>query len=246
MKQKERHHLKENELAHGLSAASATLAGKKTPILAAAVIIGVVVVGAVGYGVVRQQSSAKQAEMLSAAMTIVDAPVQPPNPAVPPMDGKPGKMAEQQPGTYPTEAAKLTAAIPKLVAVADAYPDAGAGLLARFRLAQAYAELGKHAEAAAAFETVATTGGASLHARMARLGKANALARMGQHAAAIATYKEITDAKDSPLPADAVLMELGTTYAAAGNLDEAKKTFSRIVHEHPASPYATEAGKQIQ
>ena len=71
MKQKERHHLKENELAHGISAASATLAGKKTPILAAAVIVGVVVVGAVGYAVVRQQSSAKQAEMLSAAMTIV-------------------------------------------------------------------------------------------------------------------------------------------------------------------------------
>ena len=246
MKQKERHHLKENELAHGLSAASATLAGKKTPILAAAVIVGVVVVGAVGYAVVRQQASAKRAEMLSAAMTIVDAPVQPPNPAVPPTDGRPGKMAEQQPGTYPTAEAKLTAAIPKLVAVADAYPDADAGLLARFRLAQAYAELGKHAEAAAAFDRVIAQGGTSLHARMARLGKANALARMGQHAAAIATYKEIADAKDSPLPADAVLMELGTTYAAAGNLDEAKKTFSRIVHEHPASPYATEAGKQIQ
>ena len=246
MKQKERHHLKENELAHGISTASASLAGKKTPILAAAVVIGVVVVGAVGYAVVRKQSAATQAEMLSAAMTIVDAPVQPPNPAVPPMDGKAGRMSEQQPGTYPSEEVKLTAAIPKLIAVADAYPDADAGLLARFRLAQAYAELGKHAEAAAAFDKVVAQGGTSLHARMAKLGKANALARMGQHAAAIATYKEIADAKDSPLPADAVLMELGSTYAAAGNLDEAKKTFSRIVHEHPASPYATEAGKQIQ
>ena len=246
MKHKERQHLKENELAHGISSASHALAGKKTPILAAAVVIGVVVVGAVGYAVVRKQSAATQAEMLSAAMTIVDAPVQPPNPAVPPMDGKAGRMSEQQPGTYPSEEVKLTAAIPKLIAVADAYPDADAGLLARFRLAQAYAELGKHAEAAAAFDKVVTQGGTSLHARMAKLGKANALARMGQHAAAIATYKEIADAKDSPLPADAVLMELGSTYAAAGNLDEAKKTFSRIVHEHPASPYATEAGKQIQ
>ena len=58
MKHKERQHLKENELAHGISSASHALAGKKTPILAAAVVIGVVVVGAVGYAVVRKQSAA--------------------------------------------------------------------------------------------------------------------------------------------------------------------------------------------
>ena len=61
-----------------------------------------------------------------------------------------------------------------------------------------------------------------------------------------AAHKELAEAKDSELPAEAILMQLGSAYQAAGNAEEARKTFSRIVHEHPASPYATEAGKQIQ
>lgn len=246
MKQKERHHLKENDLAHGLSSASHAMAGNRATIVTAAAVLGVVVLALAGYLVVRQQSAATRAGMLAAAMTILEAPVQPPNPAVPPADGRPGKMAEQQPGTYPTEEARFLAAVPQLIAVADAYPGEETGLLARYRLAQAYAALGKYAEAAAAFDKVAAGGGDSIHARMAKLGKASALAQSGQQAAAIAIYKELADAKDSPLPTDGLLMELATTYASAGNLEEANKAFSRIVHEHPASPYAAEAGKRLQ
>jgi len=246
MKHTERQHLKENELAHGLSTAGDMLARGKSTILPVAIVVAVVLIGGIGYAVVRDQRAGAQAEMLAAAMTIFDAPVQPPNPAVPPMDGKPGKMAEQQPGTYPTEEAKLTAALPKLLVVADAYPTDDAGLLARYRLAQAYAALGRHAEALAAFEKVIADGGTSLHARMAKLGKASEQAVLGQHKEAIATYTELVDAKDSPLPGDALLMELAAVYTSAGNEDDAKKTYSRIVHEHPGSPLATEAGRLIQ
>jgi len=246
MKHTERQHLKENELAHGLATAGDVLARAKATILPIAIVVAVVLVGGIGYAVVRDQRAGAQAEMLAAAMTILDAPVQPPNAAVPPMDGKPGKMAEQQPGTYPTEEAKLTAALPKLVAVADAYPTQDAGLLARYRLAQAYATLGKHTEALAAFEKVIADGGTSLHARMAKLGKASEQAVLGQHKDAIATYTELVDAKDSPLPGDALLMELAAVHAAAGNESDAKKTYSRVVHEHPGSPLADEAGKLIQ
>jgi TolA-binding protein len=208
--------------------------------------VGVVALVLAGLAVKRQQSAARELAALSTAMTIVESPVQAPNPAVPPRDGQPGKMAEQQPGTYPTEEAKLTAAVLKLLAVADAYPNGEAGLLAQFYLGQVYDALEKPAEAAAAFDAVVAAGGTSLHVRMARLGKANAQARMGQYAAAIATFKDLTEAEDLSLPVDGLLMELASTYLEAGDTDKAKKTFSRVVHEHPASPYAAEAGKHLQ
>jgi TolA-binding protein len=208
--------------------------------------VAVVLVGTVGYAVIRDQRAGRRAELLSEAMTIFDAPVQPPNPAVPPMDGKPGKMAEQQPGTYPTEEAKLAAAVLKLIAVADAYPTADAGLLARYRLAQAYVALNKPAEALAAFEKVIADGGASLHARMARLGKASTQALLGKHKEAAETYTALIDEKESQLPGDALLMELAAVYTAAGNESEAKKAYSRVVHEHPGSPLADQAGKLLQ
>ncbi|MGE3579510.1 MAG: tol-pal system YbgF family protein [Vicinamibacterales bacterium] len=246
MKHTERQHLKENELAQSLAAAGGVFARSKSTVVTVASVIGVVLIGTVGYAVIRDQRAGAQAEMLSAAMTILEAPVQPPNPAVPPMDGKPGKMAEQQPGTYPTEEAKLLAAVPKLIAVADAYPTAEAGLLARYRLAQAYVALDKRAEALAAFERVIADGGTSLHARMARLGKASTQALLGQHKEAIASYTELIDAKDSQLPGDALLMELASVYTAAGNESDAKKAYSRVVHEFPGSPFADQAGKLLQ
>lgn len=246
MKHTERQHLKDNELAHGLAAARETLQRRESTVVPGGVVVAVVLVGLIGYLVVRDQRAAAQAEMLSAALTVFDAPVQPPNPAVPPSDGKPGKMAEQQPGTYPTEEAKLNAAIPKLIAVADTYPAVEPGLLARYRLAQAYSALSRHADALAAFEQVIANGGDSLHARMARLGKASQQAVLGQHQAAIASYTALIDAKDSPLPGDALLMQLALVYTAAGNEGEAKKTYSRIVHEHSWSPLAAEAGRLIQ
>ena len=45
---------------------------------------------------------------------------------------------------------------------------------------------------------------------------------------------------------DYVVVVNASKLRVTGNKDEAKKTFSRIVHEHPASPYSAEAGKQMQ
>lgn len=214
--------------------------------MAASVVVAVLAVAVIGYVVVRQRTSARAQGMLAAAMIVADAPVQPPNPATPPADGKPGTMATQAPGTYPTEEAKLTAALPKLHAAADAYPDSVSGITARYHLASALATLGRHKEALVAYENVITRAGDSLYGRMARLGKANEQARLGEYQPAIAIFKALIDLKEGALPADAILMQLAAAYQASGNKDEAKKTFSRVVHEHPASPYSTEAGKQLQ
>lgn len=69
--------------------------------------------------------------------------------------------------------------------------------------------------------------------------------RAGQHDAAIATWKELASSADDTLPKDAILMELGRAYQAAGNTDEARKTFNQLIEEHPTSPYTPEARAEL-
>jgi TolA-binding protein len=48
------------------------------------------------------------------------------------------------------------------------------------------------------------------------------------------------------LPVDAILMELARAYAQKGNKDEARKTFTQIVDQHPDSPYTAEARAELE
>ena len=64
--------------------------------------------------------------MLAEAMVIEEARVMPPAPP-PGTTNDPNAIGGQLPGTYPTEKAKLEAALPKFQAAADAYPSSDAG-----------------------------------------------------------------------------------------------------------------------
>jgi tetratricopeptide (TPR) repeat protein len=246
MKQKHRHQLKENELAHTVAAAREFTAQRSRSIAIIATVVIAIAVIVLGVAIVRYRASSQANAALAAAMVVLDSPVQPPTPAEPPAAGKPGTMEAQAPGTFPTEEAKLKAALPKLKEAADAHPDTDAGVTARYHLAATYAALGNHKEAIAAYDAVIARGGDSIYERMAKLGKATEQVRLGEFQPAIETYKALAEDKSTEVPADAVLIQLARAYEASGNKDEARKTFSRIVHEHPGSPYSAEAGKQIQ
>lgn len=246
MKRKERHQLKENDLAEMIGAARVALETRKGPltgILLAAIVVAIV---AGGISVWRQQTNARAAQLLADAMVTFNARVIPVS-ATPAQPGDvPAAATIGATGSYATEAAKLNAALPKLKAAADAYPDAEAGITARYHYASSLAALGKHDEAVKAFEEVANRAGSdSLYGRMARLGKADTLARAGQRDAAIAMWKELASSTDEVLPKDAILMELGKAYQAAGNTDEARKTFNQLIDEHPTSPYSAEARAEL-
>jgi tetratricopeptide (TPR) repeat protein len=246
VKQKHRHQLKENQLAQSVAAAREFTAQRSRLIGGIAIAVIAIAVVVIAVTIIRQQASNKANAALAAAMVILEAPVQPPTPAQPPADGKPGTMETQAPGTYPTEEAKLKAALPKLKEAADAHADTDAGITARYHLAATYAALGNHKEAVVAYDDVIARAGDSIYGRMAKMGKATEQVRLGDYKPAIDAYKALADEKDTEVPADAVLIQLARAYDASGNKDEAKKTFSRIVHEHPGSPYSAEAGKQIQ
>jgi len=246
MKRKERHHLKENELAHSIAAARGAIEARKGQLTGVLLVLLVIAAVAGGIIVWRQEDNVRAQRLLADAMVTFNARVIPAT-AAPDQPGEvPAAATFGATGSYATEAAKLNAALPKLKAAADAYPDTDAGVTARYHYASSLAALGKRPEAIQAFdEVVLRAGNNSLYGRMARLGKADTQVRAGQLEAAIATWKELSSSTDAELPKDAILMELGKAYQASGNQEEARKAFTQIVDEHPTSPYLAEARAEL-
>jgi tetratricopeptide (TPR) repeat protein len=243
MKTTQRHHLKDNELAIALHDAQ-TWASENSRVLIITVAAIVIVGGAVlGYTSYRNGTDNKARTMLAEAMVIEEARVMPPAPPTG-TTNDPNAIGGQQPGTYPTEQAKLEAALPKFQAAADAYPDSDAGLTARYHLAKTLVALDRFDDAAKEYDKV-IAGKNALLSKSARLGKAEAQLRASQFDAAIGTFKQIVDQKDQQLPEDAMLMELARAYTLAGKKDDAQKTLTQLVEQHADSPYAQEARTEI-
>src|SRR5262245_37835332 len=245
MKRQERHHLKENELVHTIEATRDFVETRQREIGMGVVAVLVIAAVAAGVYFYRQSSQSRGAELLAQAMVALNARVVP---AGAPAAGEdiPAAASLGATGSFATESAKLTAALPKLQAAADAYPDSPAGITARYHLAGALAALSRHDEAIKQFdEVIRRAGSGSIYGRMARLGKADTQAHAGQVDAAIATWKEMAASTSGDFPVDAILMELARAYAQKGEKEEARKTFSQLIDQHPNSPYTQEARSQL-
>jgi len=245
MKTKHRRELKQNDVAQLVAAARTFLEenGRRLAWMVVAIVVaGAAVLGLLAY---RNREQARGTELLAQATVVLNTAVVPVNAETKPGDA-PAAAGIGAKGTFSTETQKLNAAVPKLRAAADAYPDTAAGIQARYHLAASLAALGQQKEAITQFdEVVRRAGTASLYGRMAQLGKADAQFASGQADAAIATWKELAAKKDANLPEDAILMQLGRAYQAKGNTADAKKTFTDIVDNHPDSPYVAEARKEL-
>ena len=244
MKTNERQHLKDNELAIALGQAQHWAGSNSRTIVTLIIAIVVVGGGVLGYLAWRNSVDNKARTLLAEAMVIEEARVMPPGPPAG-TTNDPNAIGGQMPGTYPTEKAKLEAALPKLQAAADAYPSHEAGITARFHVAKTLVALGRFDEAVKDYDRVIADG-SGLLARSARLGKAEAQLRGAQFEPAIATLKQIVDQKDAQLPAEALLMELARAYKLAGKTDDARKTLTQIVEQHADTPYASEARTELE
>ena len=245
MKSTERRHLKENELAQSLAAAREFIEPRRKQLTGVVIGIVLVAIAVLAVVIIRQRTASRGDDLLAQAMVTLNARVVPAQPGDP--KDVPAAATFNAVGTYSTEEAKLKAAVPKLKAAADAYPDSDAGITARYHLASAHASLGQTSDALREFdEVVKRAGGDSLYGRMAKLGKADAQMRANQVDAAIASWKELADQKDASLPQDAILMELGRAYMQKGNKDEARKTYTQLVEQHPDSVYTSEARQELE
>jgi TolA-binding protein len=242
MKRTERHHLKENELAHTVGRVTDALStrGREISYAVAGLLIVAIAIGA--YFIWRGRTEAAAGALLAQALTIAEAPVAPPGDTPPPQPG--GAPPTPPPGSYPTEQAKLEAALPKFLDVVSRYPSSDAGLTARYQAACTLAELGRTAEAQAKYQEVVDRDGRGIYGQMARLGLANLEVAGGQFDRAITIYKELTADRDTHLPVDGILMQLGHAYARAGKTSDAKQTYTRVIDEFPQSLYAPQARQE--
>jgi TolA-binding protein len=248
MKHSERKHLKTNEFANAIGYANDWRAQHQRSISFTLIAVVVVVVGVLGFVAWRNSVDTSARTLLAEAMVVYEAPVQPASPPV--LEGAGNESAAAPaaapvPGSYPTERAKLEAALPKLMTAADEYPSTDPGQTARYHAASALVGLGRFDEAVTQYDRVIAEG-SGLLAQMARLGKAEAQLRASQYDAAIASFSELANRTDVGLPKEAMLMELARAYRLAGKTEDARKTLTQIVEQHADSPFASEAKTELE
>jgi FimV-like protein len=241
MKHAEREHLKENEVAAALAYATEGFGRHRTQILAIGGGLLAFLLAVGGYVTWSRNKDNAVSALLAEAMVVLDAPVQEP---MPPTEAGSTAAPTQTPGTYPTEQAKLEAALPKFLAAADSSPDSGPGRMARLNAASILVTLGRFDEARTHYERLEN--GTDIVARAAALGKAQAQIRAGQYDAAIEALKTLSANPGAGLPAEGVLMELARAYRGSGKLDDARRTLNEIVEKHAESPIASEARAELE
>ena len=266
MKRTERHHLKANPVAEVVARIREGLWARRPAAVTGVIIVLVTLVVAGGFFGWQQWRARGVSEVLAEALTIGQAPI-----IVPPPPESAGDEAAttdeagqvdaeqtgtevvaeatpfvQPPGSYPSETARLEAVVPRLLAVADAYPSFESVITARYQAATGLAALGRMVEAQAQYQAVMAAAGDEIYGRMARLGLAEAHLVTGDYAAAIVLLKEETTTTDSMVPIDAVLMRLGRAHRLAGQNREAIAAFTRIVLEFPGSQYYPDAQEQAE
>jgi TolA-binding protein len=238
MKATERHHLKENDFETWLIGAKAWFDANRHFVLYGGVAVALLAAAVGGTVAYRSVQAGKASGLLAEAMSVAEAAV------VAPAAADAGKPPVQPAGTYPSDRARLEAALPKLMAVAEAYPASDAGIIGRYRAAAALVALGKTADGIQRYQEVVAQG-KGVYQIMARLGIAEAQLTAGQFDQAIAALKEIAALNSEDAPADGVLMQLARAYRLAGKDDDAKKTFKRVADEYPQSPYTQVARREL-
>ena len=243
MKQSQRRHLKDNELAIAIAHANDWRVRHQKTITVAMFAVVIAAVAVIGFVAWRNSVDTAARAMLAEAMVIYEAGVTPP--PVEPTGNESPAAPVQQPGTYPTERAKLEAALPKFLAAADEYPNTDPGVTARYHAAAILVGLGRIDEAIQQYDRVISEG-SGLLAQMARLGKAEAQLRASRFDAAIASFTELSNRTDMSVPKEAMLMELARAQRLAGRTDDARKTLNQIVEQHADSPFASEARAELE
>lgn len=241
MRREERHHLKENPVARAVVQLQNALASGSRVILAGVALLIVILVGVGAYAVWQTQQADRAGALLADALETLRAEVEPTR-----ADATDDGNSEAPPaGSFPSETAKLEAAVVQLEAVADAYPDQAGGVIARYELAAALVRLGRIDDAATHYALVIEADPDGLHGSMARLGLAETHVLSGDYESAVELLQPETEAENSAAPVDALLMRIGRAHELAGQHELALEAFNRVVEEFPFSVYFPQARQKI-
>jgi tetratricopeptide (TPR) repeat protein len=128
--------------------------------------------------------------------------------------------------------------------VQPAMQDGPLGLHAEFYAGRAQQELGRHGDALRTFQDIQQRRPVGYLSEAAALAEGESHEALNDHLAAAAVYERLTEMKTTA--PDDVLLRLGRTAKAAGDLGKASRAFARVYYEFPLGDFAETAGAELQ
>ena len=223
VKRTERHHLKENELLTGIgqvmawgSENSKNLVNALIVVVGASLLLG-------GLYVYRSNQAADSQVLLADALELFHAKVE--ETPSDPLGLAPSFVSNQE---------RYEAALESFQSVATEFAGYDAGRQALYYSALCYAGLDDFDSAATALSQV-REGDRDLVYYLASNALAAVRVSQEDYAAAADIYRALVEDADTPLPKDHLLFELAKSEEQAGNLDQAKQYYQRVLAEFPDS-----------
>jgi tetratricopeptide (TPR) repeat protein len=222
VKRTERHHLKQDELVAGIGQATHWFEAHRQNVLNAVLV-------ALGAGLllggiyIYRTRKAEEGHGL-----LVEALKQ--------FHGEVGTEGEPTPNVprFPTAEEKYRAALASLEKVANDFGSYDAGRQARFYAGLCQAELDDYEGAERSLQEL-RSGERDLLYYVASKALASVETDRGNHAEAVAIYRPLVEDAQNPLPKDYLLFELARAEERAGNLEQARLIYDRVLAEHPES-----------
>lgn len=202
--------------------------------LVAVVVLAAAVVGAVfAY---RAKEADRANRLLSEAMTVIEAPIDPLSPD--PEDPRNPTFADAE--------SRRALAAAKLEAVREEFGGAAVGAIAAAFLGDLAAETGEIARAETLWREALEATTDSLLAGRLQLNLINLARSEGRGEEAIEQLQALMNSSESPLPEDVLLFHFASALEELGRSDEAMGAYERLVAEHDTSPYAADARRKLE
>ncbi|HSF15444.1 MAG TPA: tetratricopeptide repeat protein [Vicinamibacteria bacterium] len=224
MKRAERHHLKQDEFVQGIERTTDWVAENQRRIVNAVLVVLGVTLLLGGLYIYRSRRSAQAQARLTEALEIYHRDVRSSDGAAPSGEAPTFANAEE----------KYRAALEAFEGVADEFSGYEAGRQARYYVGVCHAGLKDYERAEGALAGLGS-GSRDLLYYLGTQALAAVKAEREDYAGAADILRSLLEDDASPLPKDYVLFELAKTEEKAGNLDQARLYYERMVSEHPDS-----------
>lgn len=222
MKRAQRHQLKQDEFVHWLDRTTQWLMeNQRSVINVALVLVGAgLLLG--GLYIYRSRQAARARALMVEAMDQYH--------------GEVGAATGASPETphFATAKDKYETALASFEAVAGEFPGYESGRQAQYYAGLCQTHLGD-LEAADAALTAVRSGKRDLLYYLASMALASVKTERGDPQAAAEIYQALADDPDNPLPKDHILFELARSEERAGNTEQARLIYQRMIAEHPDS-----------
>lgn len=158
-----------------------------------------------------------------------------------PVDEETADPEDPDDPSFPDEASRAAKAAEMLEAVRSDYGNSVAGDVADVYLAELAVKEGDLKRARELWTAFLEDHGDHILAASVRLNLISLDRQEGTTEELLASLRASLEEEEKTLPEDALLFELGRTLEEAGESEEARETFQRLVDDFPRSPYTLEA-----